>query len=177
VSLNDGSGGFGIANLAVANFGLGAGGWSSQDAFPRYLADVNGDGKADIVGFSYAGVYVPLATGGGNFAAPILELGDFAPGAGGWTYQDAYTRQLADVNGDGMADIVGFGQSGVWISLATGGGPFAQPTFDLSNFGAAQGWTNDNIYHRELANVTGGGSVDLVGFGQIGVYVASGYKA
>ena len=29
---------------------------------PRYLADFNGDGKADIVGFSHDGVLVSLST-------------------------------------------------------------------------------------------------------------------
>ena len=38
------------------------GGWSVQK-YPRILADVNGDGKADIVGFGNEGVYVSLSTG------------------------------------------------------------------------------------------------------------------
>ena len=49
-----------------------------------------------------------------------------------------YTRDLADVNGDGMADIVGFGQGGVYVSLATGGGNFAAPTFELPTMLLAQ---------------------------------------
>ena len=40
-------------------------GWSSDDLYPRELADVNGDGLADIVGFGIAGVTVALATGAG----------------------------------------------------------------------------------------------------------------
>ena len=52
---------------------------------------------------------------------------------------------LADVNGDGKADIVGFGAGGVNVSLATGGGHFAQPTYELNNFGtAAGGWSNND---------------------------------
>ena len=38
-----------------------AGGWSSQEKYPRQLADVNGDGRADIVGFASDGVYVSLS--------------------------------------------------------------------------------------------------------------------
>ena len=43
--------------LASSLFGAGevAGGWSSQDQNPRLLGDVNGDGRADIVGFGFAG--------------------------------------------------------------------------------------------------------------------------
>jgi hypothetical protein len=37
------------------------------DRHPRFLADVNDDDRADIVGFGDAGVYVSLATGSGNF--------------------------------------------------------------------------------------------------------------
>jgi hypothetical protein len=55
--------GFGPMALRLASFGAGtsAGGWASDDHFPRELADVNGDGRADIVGFGDAGVYVALA--------------------------------------------------------------------------------------------------------------------
>jgi hypothetical protein len=31
----------------LSTFGVGAGGWSSNDTYPRRLADVNGDGNAD----------------------------------------------------------------------------------------------------------------------------------
>src|SRR3954468_20692631 len=42
--------------LALNNFGAGAaaGGWFSQDQNPRLLGDVNGDGRADIVGFGFS---------------------------------------------------------------------------------------------------------------------------
>ena len=59
-----------------------------------------------------------LATGNGHFAAPTFELAAFAPGAGGWSSDNLYPRELADVNGDGQADIVGFGQAGVYVSQA-----------------------------------------------------------
>jgi hypothetical protein len=43
----------------VSNFGAVAGGWRI-DRHPRLTADVNGDGRADIVGFGNAGVWVSL---------------------------------------------------------------------------------------------------------------------
>jgi len=46
------------------------GGWSSQDAYPRELANIaNGDKKADIVGFAQNGVWTALA-GATTFFAP-----------------------------------------------------------------------------------------------------------
>jgi glucose/sorbosone dehydrogenase/hemolysin type calcium-binding protein/VCBS repeat protein len=155
-------------------FGVNAGGWSSDDTYPRELADVDGDGRADIVGFGNAGVWVSLATAGGHFAAPTFELNAFGVNAGGWSSDDSYPRELADLNGDGRADIVGFGNAGVWVSLATAGGHFAAPTFELNAFGVnAGGWSSQDSYPRELADVNGDVRADIVGFGHAGVYVVS----
>jgi chitinase len=40
-------------------------GWSSYDKYPRFLADVNGDGLDDIVGFKDHNVEVMLSNGKG----------------------------------------------------------------------------------------------------------------
>jgi hypothetical protein len=177
VSLATGGGDFAAPTFELAAFGAsaGAGGWTSQDLYPRALADVSGDGMADIVGFGADNVFVSLATGGGDFAAPTFELATFAAsaGRGGWTSQDLYPRTLADVNADGKADIVGFGADGVFVSLATGGGHFASPTFQLSAFGAnAGGWSSDTTYPRQLADINGNGSADIVGFAANGVWTS-----
>ncbi len=69
MALADGSGGFLTAKLRLDNFGTSgaAGGWSSDDLFHREVVDVSGDGRADIVGFGAAGVYV--ATSLNNWTA------------------------------------------------------------------------------------------------------------
>src|SRR5438105_3720126 len=98
---------------------------------------------ADVIGFAKTGVGGSLASGGGHFAVPAFQLGQFGTNAGGWTTQNEVPRLLADVNGDGMADIVGFASTAVVVSLASGGGHFAPYTFELGQFGSiAGGWTS-----------------------------------
>jgi hypothetical protein len=152
----------------VSNFAVGAGGWSSQDRFPRHIADVNGDGRSDIVGFGQAGVLVSFGLAGGSFSGAGLVLADYGQ-ASGWATDNQFHRELADVNGDGRADIVGFGYAGTLVSLAKADGTFAGPITGVANFGADQGWTSDNIFHRELADINNDGTIDVVGFGQAGV--------
>ena len=135
---------------------------------------MNGDGMADIIGFGNAGVYVSLATGGGSFAAPIFALSTFGT-AGGWTSENLYPREVADVNGDDRADIVGFGGTGVNVALGNADGTFDLPTSDLNAFGSgpsAGAWTSEDEYPRLLADVTGDHAADIVGFGYYVVYVA-----
>jgi hypothetical protein len=73
------------------------------------------------------------------------------------------------VNGDKLADIVGFGIAGTLVAYGQANGSFTPARFDVENFGANQGWTSDNIYHRELADINNDRTIDVVGFGQAGV--------
>jgi len=172
-SLATPGGHFAAPTFELSAFGTNADGWSSDDTYPRALADVNGDGMADIIGFGVAGVYESLATPGGHFAAPTFELAAFGTNAGGWSSQDLYPRTLADVNGDGMADIVGFGADGIFMSLATGGGHFAAPTFQLPTLSPnVGGWNSDNAFPRHLADISADGKADIVGFATNGVWTA-----
>jgi hypothetical protein len=170
VSLATGDGNFAPLSITLAALNP-ANGWTSQDQFPRELADVNGDGMSDIVAFGNGGVYVSLATGGGNFATPEIKLAALNPG-NGWTSNDQFPRELADVNGDHMADIVGFGDGGAYVALATGGGNFATPIIGVSALDPANGWTSNHQFLRELADVNHDGMADIVGFGNPGVLVA-----
>ena len=170
VALNNGSGVFATPVLASNHFGT-AQGWSSQSQDPRFLVDVNGDGKSDIVGFGAGGVYVALNNGSGVFATPVLASNHFGT-AQGWSSQSQDPRFLVDVNGDGKADIVGFGAGGVYVALNNGSGVFATPVLASNHFGTAQGWTSQDQFPRMLADVNGDSKPDIVGFGAGGVYVA-----
>ncbi|MBN8712722.1 MAG: VCBS repeat-containing protein [Xanthomonadales bacterium] len=169
-ALGNGDGTFQAPQLVLANFGYAAGGWR-VNKHPRYLADLTGDGRADIVGFGDAGVWTALGNGDGTFQAPQLVLADLGYAAGGWRV-DKHPRLLADLTGDGKADIVGFGDAGVWTALGRGDGTFQAPQLVLADLGyAAGGWRVDK-HPRLLADVTGDGKADIVGFGDAGVYVA-----
>ncbi len=170
VSLNNGAAGFPQPTLAIANFGYVAGGWRVEK-HPRFLADLTGDGKADIVGFADAGVYVSLNNGDGTFQQPVLAVANFGYVAGGWRVE-MHPRFLADLTGDGKADIVGFGDAGVYVSLNNGDGTFQQPVLAVANFGYVAGGWQVQKYPRFLADLTGDGKADIVGFGDAGVYVS-----
>jgi subtilisin family serine protease len=138
-SRSNGNGTFAARTRVVDDFAYVAGGWR-VDKHPRCLADLTRDGRADIVGFGDAGVWVALNNGNGTFAAPQLVLNNFAYVAGGWRVEK-HPRYLADLTGDGRADIVGFGDAGVWASLNNGNGTFAARQLVLNNFAyVAGGW-------------------------------------
>jgi hypothetical protein len=169
VSLSNGDGTFTAPQLGVANFGYTAGGWR-VDMHPRFVVDTTGDGRADIVGFGDAGVWVSRSNGDGTFAAPQLLVGNFGYSAGGWRV-DRHPRLLADTTGDGRADIVGFGDAGVWVSRALADGTFEAPGLVITNFGYSAGGWRVEKHPRLLADVTGDGRADVVGFGEAGVWV------
>ncbi|KAA1052536.1 FG-GAP-like repeat-containing protein [Azospirillum argentinense] len=142
--------------------------------YPRKLADVNGDGRADIIGFGREGVYVALGQANGSFAIPKLA-NTFFDYDSNWLSQNYATREIADVNGDGRADLVGFEAQGVLVAFGQADGTFGNIGWALlGHYGPNQGWTNNDMYPRKLADVNGDGRADIIGFGREGVYVALG---
>jgi len=169
VALGNGDRTFQPVRTAIANFGVNQG-WSSDNTYHRAVADVNGDGKADVAGFGIAGTWVALSNGDGTFSDAKLVLNDFGANQG-WSSNDSFSRVIADVNGDQIADIVGFGIAGTLVAFGKGDGTFTQASLDVSDFGKNQGWLSDNTYHREVADINHDGLADVVGFGIAGVLV------
>ena len=197
VALGQPDGSFAPSVQVLGNFGAGpsGGSWGRSDGQPwditrpRHLADINGDGRDDIVGFGDRGVWVSLALAdspfGEMFDVPTMVLPRFGslPEAGGWVEvkgqgHETYPRLLGDVDGDGRADIVGFGEDGVYVSLSQGGGSFTERVRVLRGFGAAPsagGW--DGYRHpRRLGDVNGDLRADIVGFGESGTMVSLGQE-
>ena len=154
-------------------------GWSSFDKYPRHVADVNGDGRADIVGFGNDAVYTALGQANGTFGKTIearnddFTVNDSNYGRG-WTSFDKYPRQLADVNGDGRADIVGFADDSVGFALGQADGTFSSVILAKDDDFTVNdgGWNSFNRNPRQVADVNGDGSADIVGFGNDDVLVS-----
>jgi hypothetical protein len=106
-----------IVYRGIDEFGTNAGGWINNNIFPRFVEDITGDNRADIVGFASNGVWTSISDGTGTFQTPELIVGDFGTNAGGWTNNDLYPRFVEDITGDGRADIVGFWSDGVYDSM------------------------------------------------------------
>lgn len=133
--------------------------------FNIQMQDLTGDGLPDLVGFAADGVYVASNTGNGRFNAPSRWTTGFA----GWGGQFSYPRYLADVNRDGLPDIVGF-KDQTWVALNTGRG-FEVAQVWSSKFGSNDGWSYD-AHPRFVEDMNGDGLPDVVGFAGDGVYVA-----
>jgi hypothetical protein len=126
------------AKFVLAHFGVNAGDWQ-VDKHPRFLADLTGNGRADIIGFGDAGVWTALSNGDGTFQPAQFVIANFGYEAGAWRV-DRHPRFLASLRGknpkgQALADIVGFGDAGVWTALSKGDGTFQTPQFVLAQFG------------------------------------------
>jgi hypothetical protein len=104
VLLGDGKGGFAPAPGSPVDLGSRA--WAVA------VADINGDGKADLVAATGEGVRVMLGDGRGSFkAAPGSP---FAAGKGAWRLV------VADLNGDGKPDIATTGVESNTLTVLLG---------------------------------------------------------
>jgi hypothetical protein len=110
------------------------------DTAVNLSTDLTGDGRADVVGFGEAGMYVALNNGNGTFAPLQLAIDNFGYSAGGWRVEK-HPRFLADLTGDGVADTAGFGEAGMYVALNKGDSTFLPLNLAIDNFGyTAGGW-------------------------------------
>jgi len=130
-------------------------GWTG---YTLHVADVSGDGRADLV-WSWLGAtnrtYVALADGDGTFTRALTA---WDQPEGGWT---GYTLHVADVSGDGRADLVWNGLSATtnrtYVALADGDGTFTRA---LSGWNQPEaGWSDFTLH---VADVSGDGRADLI---------------
>jgi VCBS repeat protein len=118
------------AHFVFPDFGTDSG-WRG-DQHPRFVVDITGDHRADIVAFGNAGVYTVTATGDGGFTNWRFAIADFGFDQG-WRLT-ANPRFVTDITGDGRADIVGIGFAGVYTAVSTGDGAFGPIRFQPGSF-------------------------------------------
>lgn len=136
-------------------------------------ADITGDGYADAVRFGNdVNTYTGRAIGAGTFTTFGVGVGQFGYNNGnGYGTSTQPSPSLGDINDDGRADIVGFSSTGVVSAVARTDGTFQPARRVNADFGAGRGWSVAN-HPRLLADITGEGAMDVVGFGNGGVFVA-----
>ncbi len=167
VSFGEGNGKFSYPKPVLYSLTIGRGGWAVEQN-PRMLADVDGDGKDDIVGFGHEGVAVAFSNGQW-FSKPKLLYKGFSTAYGGFK-GNRHPRMMADVNGDGKADIVGFGEADVKVALSKGRS-FDTAKIFAKDFCAKQGWGTAR-HIRTMGDVNGDDKADIVAFGENGVRIA-----
>ena len=135
---------------------------------PIYLEDMNADGYPDILAVGVSGTYLLMWDPVNKlFGAPVLVSTSFASA---FRVDTLYPTQVADMNGDGYPDLVGYRPSGVMVSLWNGVG-FNTPTYWTSEFQFVSG-TDLSKNPRRIVDINGDGFPDIVNFANDGVYVA-----
>lgn len=126
------------------------------------VGDVNGDGRSDLIAFTYqpdnGAVWVGLANNDATFSEGQVWHNVFC--------LPTEVCLVGDMNGDGMDDIVALGSNmgnaSAWVALSQG-----------NSFGQGQQWSDDvvcgNLSVCELADVNGDGNDDIVEFMQSNV--------
>jgi hypothetical protein len=134
-------------------------GWSALKHWSTIrLADVDGDGRGDLCARSSTGFACHLSTGDG-FGPAITgpALSDEA----GWSDQANYlTFRMADVDGDGRADLCARADDGVHCWRSTGGG--FDEGFAWTGLADAGNWFSHKYFRTmRLADIDGDAKADL----------------
>jgi hypothetical protein len=150
-ALNNRAGGFGSSALWTGDDFTDALGWApEQYGTTIQLGDINGDGRADVCGRGPSGIRCSLTNSSGtgfinpHFWSFRVDFSD-ADSWGSWATASSYFRsiRLADVNGDGYADLCGRGPSGIVCAISNGMGFDRLLPMITRDFADAQGWLAD----------------------------------
>src|SRR5208282_62197 len=130
------------------------------------IADLSGDGNADVVVAGFSGeVAVLLGNGDGTFQPGVIYTGEYY----------TFSATIADVNGDGKPDLLVSGWDNEYngllgVLIGNGDGTF-QPAITYNSGGYS--------YSVAVSDVNGDGKpdvlvADLYGYGEVGVLLGNG---
>src|SRR5437867_1416208 len=135
------------------------------------LADVNGDGRADVVYLNgtndWAAAAVSLSRGDGTYGPLVTSLIDDPTRADNYPDPTWKTFTLADVNGDGRADVVYLNGTNDWaaaaVSLSRGDGTYGPLVTSLIDDPSLAARCPAALWKTfTLADVNGDGRADVV---------------
>jgi peptidoglycan/xylan/chitin deacetylase (PgdA/CDA1 family) len=154
-----------------------ADGWGAHESYyaSLRLADVNGDGKADLCGRAIRGIVCALSTGSSFAAVTDWKTNEYSDSLNWLPSKYGTTIQFGDLNADGKADVCGRGTAGMVCALSTGTGFGAASLWtlpaefsDQDGFGAAP----SRYGSLSLADINGDGKKDVCGRNAMGLVCA-----
>lgn len=152
--------GFGKTKVYTRHFSPWMGKWDTETDYIRYV-DINADGLPDMVGVKNGDLYV-----GVNNGLTVLKPEIWYKDADiqKWLKKENQFK-IADLNRDGIVDLVGIGEDGLFVAAGYG-------DLDAGGFSKFKIWNsrlNSKIfpqtkYPLRIADIDGTGSFDVVGF-------------
>ncbi|MFO0755081.1 MAG: FG-GAP-like repeat-containing protein [Byssovorax sp.] len=159
----------------------------SAHAHSVQLADVTGDGRADLCARGAegllcaeaepSGLFGPLRSWSSTHRAPAVTQDEPVPDlsdAEGWSHDEGIyeTIRFADLDGDRKADVCGRSAAGLVCALSRGNG-FSPARLWLPELGDAQGWDPpEHSLTLQLGDIDGDGRADVCGRARDGVVCA-----
>jgi hypothetical protein len=136
------------------------------------FADVNGDGLPDVCGRFIWGIECELNQGTSFAGSNFYIANQFTDGEGWKAPQYYSTIHLADINGDGKADICGRGSDGFYCALSTGTG-FDGEEYSVvaTEYSDINNWNQQDHYTDIwFVDANGDGAADICGRGNSGIW-------
>jgi peptidoglycan/xylan/chitin deacetylase (PgdA/CDA1 family) len=141
-------------------------GWSKNFGSQFWLVDLNGDGRDDLVAPGSTGLKVGYSNGIDGFSAlePLLSAANL----------DYRAVRFADLNKDGLPDVIAWIQGTVYVYINNGRG-FNAPLVASTDFSISAGFGSDlAVSTMQAIDVNGDGCNDLTMRGPADVVVALG---
>ena len=131
--------------------------------YPIAVADLNGDGIPDVLGYSGDGLTVLLGGPNLTFQAPQHYAEAVTADSAG---MPLFLSRIADMNGDGLPDLVATGPNGVYITYAVHNGTFLSATAPE---------VTEIIGYPSVADFNGDGIPDIAATGDTAIKLSLGH--